>query len=304
LQILVLELSGEPLVLWPPSDPPPSPAIPPALRAELTEAKACLRAGTYPATVVTVRRLLEGVCRDQGAYQATLYTSLHDLARQGLIEGRLLQWAEELRVLGNTGAHLPDRHTRPISREDAQDAVALAEALLDYLYVFSRTYAEFRKRRGGRDPIPADTPALRLLKKNGVAFAAHPVTVRKGQPKSRMAVADELGVTHARFLKAVICYVGPHVVVAVVPVNRRVDLKATGGQARIADAEDVHRLGWDVVSPLGLPLKVPVIVDEGALRHPTVFVASGRQGLELELTPEDLIEMTEATTARIAEEPQ
>jgi hypothetical protein len=34
-----------------------------------------------------------------------------------------------------------------VSREDAQDALALAEALLDYLYVFSAQFAEFKQRR-------------------------------------------------------------------------------------------------------------------------------------------------------------
>jgi hypothetical protein len=45
------------------------------------------------------------------------------------------------------GAHFTGRR---VSREDAQDALALAEALLDYLYVFSAQFAEFKQRRRER----------------------------------------------------------------------------------------------------------------------------------------------------------
>lgn len=69
------------------------------------------------------------------------------MQNDGLIEGRLLEWAEELRVLGNEGAHFTGRR---VAREDAQDALALAEALLDYMYVFSAQFAEFKQRRAGQ----------------------------------------------------------------------------------------------------------------------------------------------------------
>ena len=35
----------------------------------------------------------------------------------------------------------------PVKREDAKDGLALAEAIVDYLYVFTATYDEFKKRR-------------------------------------------------------------------------------------------------------------------------------------------------------------
>jgi hypothetical protein len=62
----------------------------------------------------------------------------------GLIEGRLLEWAQELRVIGNDGAHYTGR---PVARQDAKDAIDLAEAILNYMYVFSAQFAEFRERR-------------------------------------------------------------------------------------------------------------------------------------------------------------
>jgi hypothetical protein len=97
-----------------------------------------------PAAVVMVRRTLEGVCANKGVKKMPLFKALEHLKENGLIEGRLLEWAQELRVLGNEGAHFTGHR---VSREDAQDALALAEALLDYLYVFNEQFVEFKSRR-------------------------------------------------------------------------------------------------------------------------------------------------------------
>ncbi|MFI6899607.1 DUF4145 domain-containing protein [Nonomuraea sp. NPDC050394] len=136
-------------VVWPTVDQrglERSRAIPSDLRRELQEAQLCFNTDAYTATVVMVRRSLEGVC---AAYNINLHgknlmSGLQEMERQGLIEGRLLEWAQELRVLGNAGAHFTGR---VVSRQDAQDALGLAEALMDYLYVFTGKFNEFKKRR-------------------------------------------------------------------------------------------------------------------------------------------------------------
>jgi hypothetical protein len=134
--------------LWPAPDREMSSKIPEPLRLEHGEARSCFRSSAYTATVVMVRRTLEGVCAEHGVNKKPLIAALQQMQADGLIEGRLLEWAEELRVLGNEGAHFTGRR---VAREDAQDALALAEALLDYLYVFSAQFAEFKKRRNSRD---------------------------------------------------------------------------------------------------------------------------------------------------------
>lgn len=139
--------------LWPASDREMSSKIPESLRLEHKEARSCFSKAAYTATVVMVRRTLEGVCSENGVSKKPLIKALQQMQADGLIEGRLLEWAEELRVLGNEGAHFTGRR---VAREDAQDALALAEALLDYLYVFSEQFAEFKKRRSGRDHSEED----------------------------------------------------------------------------------------------------------------------------------------------------
>ena len=131
-------------ILWPVLERPLSETIPATLRGEHAEARACFRVNAYTATVVMVRRTLEGVCSDHSIEKKPLYAALEEMRSTGLIEGRLLEWAQGLRVLGNDAAHFTGRS---VSREDAEDALGLAEALLDYMYVFSSQFQKFRDRR-------------------------------------------------------------------------------------------------------------------------------------------------------------
>lgn len=135
---------GNAKCLWPTPARSISETIPDSLRREHQEARSCFKATAYTATVVMVRRTLEGLCAQHGVTSKPLFTALGDMERRGLIEGRLLEWAQELRVLGNEAAHFTGA---AVSRQDAADAVALAEALLDYLYVFSAQFEKFKQRR-------------------------------------------------------------------------------------------------------------------------------------------------------------
>lgn len=154
-QVLLLEKEGgtrwferELQCLYP--SPPRSlaPVIPDDLRRDHSEARTCFKAHAYTATVVMVRRTLEGVCHQHGITRKPLQKAFEEMRATGLIEGRLLEWAQELRLLGNQGAHFTGNS---VSRQDAADALALAEALLDYLYVFSAKFEEFKRRRRGED---------------------------------------------------------------------------------------------------------------------------------------------------------
>ena len=131
-------------VLWPSPERVLSSTIPGRLRREHAEARACFRAKAFIATVVMVRRTLEGVCSDHEITKKPLYAALDEMKSRGLIEGRLLEWAQGLRVLGNDGAHFTGKR---VSQADAEDALALAEAILDYLYVFSAQFDAFKERR-------------------------------------------------------------------------------------------------------------------------------------------------------------
>lgn len=53
------------------------------------------------------------------------------------------------------------------------------------------------------------------------------------------------------------------------------------------------------ISPLGQKRSHPTVVDTTALEHPTVYVSAGRRGLDLEIAPADLVQVTGAVVERI-----
>jgi len=126
-----------------PAPPRISASIPQPLRREWEEARICLDAKAYTACGVMVRRTLEGTCQDQGVKAKVLAKGLRELRDRGLIDGVLAEWADALRLFGNKSAHYTGDET---SREDAEDSLAFAEALLDHIYVLRRRFAEFQKR--------------------------------------------------------------------------------------------------------------------------------------------------------------
>src|SRR5215218_3602924 len=121
--------------------------IPDPLRREWEEARRCFDAKAFTACVVMVRRTLEGTCQDPGVQRRTLAQGLRELRDQGLIDDTLAEWANTMRVVGNEGAHYTGR---AVAREDAEDALSFAEALLDHLYVLRKRFAEFQARLAAR----------------------------------------------------------------------------------------------------------------------------------------------------------
>jgi len=94
----------------------------------------------------------------------------------------------------------------------------------------------------------------------------------------------------------------------VVPVARTLDLKALaaalgGKRAAMAEPAAAERATGYVtggISPLGQRTRLPVVLDDSALGFETIFVSAGRRGLQLELSPADLVHLTGAAVAPIA----
>ena len=54
------------------------------------------------------------------------------------------------------------------------------------------------------------------------------------------------------------------------------------------------------ISPIGQKRALPTVVDESAELFDVVYVSGGRRGLDLGLSPADLVRVTDATIADIA----
>jgi Cys-tRNA(Pro)/Cys-tRNA(Cys) deacylase len=108
--------------------------------------------------------------------------------------------------------------------------------------------------------------------------------------------------------KTLVAAVDGALAVGVVPVNRRLDLKAlaaaVGGKkavlAEVAAAERATGYVAGGISPVGQKRRLPVVIDSSALGLGTIFCSAGRRGLEIEIAPADLVRAAAATVAPIA----
>ncbi|WP_242454365.1 Cys-tRNA(Pro) deacylase [Bailinhaonella thermotolerans] len=158
-----------------------------------------------------------------------------------------------------------------------------------------------RKTAGG-------TPATVALTDAGAEFTLHPYEHDASAQAYGEEAADALGLPYDRIFKTLVTEVEGELVVAVVPVSAKLDLKALaahrgGKKAMMADAAKVERVTGYVVggiSPLGQRKALPTVVDESALNFETIFFSAGRRGLQIETAPRNLIDVAGATTAPIA----
>lgn len=161
----------------------------------------------------------------------------------------------------------------------------------------------------GRNAV--GTPAVEALTAAGVAFTLHPYTHRDDSRDYGAEAARELGVDELRIFKTLVVDIGvgrPPLAVGVVPVAGRLDLKAFAAildakKAVMATPAEAARSSGYVtggISPIGQKTPLPTVLDETAQLFDTVFVSAGRRGLQVELSPADLLALTRATWADIA----
>ncbi len=152
------------------------------------------------------------------------------------------------------------------------------------------------------------TPATRRLAETGTE---HVLRSYQHDPRGTsygQEAAEALQVDPARVLKTLIADIDGALVVGIVPVGTSLDLKALasvvgGKRAAMAEPDRAERsTGYVVggISPIGQKTTLPTVLDESALTHATVLVSGGRRGLDVELSADDLIQLTNARVARIA----
>ena len=159
-----------------------------------------------------------------------------------------------------------------------------------------------------RADASAGTPATVALAAAGIVFTVHAYEHDPRAAAYGLEAAEKLGLDPDRVFKTLLANVDDALAVGIVPVAMQLDLKALaqalgGKRAEMADPAVAERkTGYVVggISPIGQTTALPTVLDESAILCETIYVSGGRRGLDLELTPDDLIAVTSGRYAPIA----
>ncbi len=147
------------------------------------------------------------------------------------------------------------------------------------------------------------TPAIVVAERAGIAYTVHEYVHDPRAVSYGLEAAEKLGIDPAHVFKTLVADVDGALTVAIVPVADQLDLKALGKRVTMADPKLAERTTGYVtggISPLGQRKLLPTVLDESALVFDTIYVSAGRRGLEIELAPADLLELTGGETRAIA----
>lgn len=152
------------------------------------------------------------------------------------------------------------------------------------------------------------TPATVALQRAGIAFEVRAYQHDPAASSYGLEAAEALGVEPERVFKTLLAETDAGLVVGIVPVTGSLDLKALAAafgvkRATMAEPSVAERsTGYVVggISPIGQRKQLVTVVDDSAQQHATILVSAGRRGLDLELTPTDLVAITEGRYAPIA----
>jgi len=134
-------------VVYPASLPSPTDEnIPPELASDLNEAKMCFSVDCYRACTVMARRCLQNACMLKGAKKTDLVDQIKELTAAGAITKDIEEWATVVRWVGNDASH-PGKE--PVTKEDAEDCLKLAEQFLHVVFV-APAIAQARKTARGK----------------------------------------------------------------------------------------------------------------------------------------------------------
>ena len=157
-------------------------------------------------------------------------------------------------------------------------------------------------------PVALGTPATVALTAAGIAYVPHAYAHDAANTNFGLEAASALGLDPEQVFKTLLADVDGSLVVAIVPVTGKLDLKALassvgGKKAEMADPRLAERrTGYVVggISPIGQKSRHPTVLDETAELFDTIFVSGGRRGFDIELAPADLIAVTGGAIAAIA----
>ncbi|MBI2242146.1 MAG: Cys-tRNA(Pro) deacylase [Magnetospirillum gryphiswaldense] len=152
------------------------------------------------------------------------------------------------------------------------------------------------------------TPATTAMEKSGKPFELLEYDYDPDAQSIGLQAAEAMGLPPSQVFKTLMALAGDEAVVAIVPSDRELNLKAlaqAAGKKSAAmmkgpDAERVTGYKIGGISPLGQKKRLRTFLDDSALGFDFIVVNGGQRGLQIKAAPADLATATGAITASIA----
>ena len=152
------------------------------------------------------------------------------------------------------------------------------------------------------------TNAMRILDRHGLPYRVHVYDASNGQIDG-LSVAQKIKCPLETMYKTLVTRGSDlNYYVFVVPVAKVLDLKRAAKASGVKAVEmipvaDINRITGYVrggCSPVGMKKSYLTVVDTSCLELEKIVVSAGRIGLQIELSPRDLIKVTGAQPENIA----
>ena len=151
------------------------------------------------------------------------------------------------------------------------------------------------------------TNAARILDQAGISYKLIPYEVDESD-LSAVTVARKVGIPPEQIFKSIVVRGDKTgVLIACIPADKELDLKALAQlsgnkKVEVVHLKEVQPLTGYIrggVSPLGTKKKYPVFFDETVEIVDGLSISAGMRGLQIFISPEDLLQVTEAKTGAI-----
>ena len=151
------------------------------------------------------------------------------------------------------------------------------------------------------------TPAVRVLRRAGVAFEGHPYRYVEGGGTAWFA--RETGVDEHLVIKTLIMEdEAKNPMIVLMHGDQQVSIKALARQAgakqirtcdpAVADRHSGYKVGG--VSPFGTRRRMPVFCEASIAELPRVFVNGGKRGYIISMSTQDMLGVLEPTLVSVA----
>ena len=152
------------------------------------------------------------------------------------------------------------------------------------------------------------TPAIRFLKHIGSEFKIHTYECNVNDDFGKHC-AMQLRMEEGKVFKTLLIQYGAQAVTAIIPVNMHLNLKASAKAAHLKhavmmspkDAERVTGYKLGGISPFAQKKSLPTLLDESALLYSSILVSGGKRGVSVEISPQTLVQLLDASVAVISE---